>query len=860
MSSLWPQLELTRPWWLLGVVALPVVIYYFVRSLVDFAGWQRILSVSSRVLIVLLTVLSLAGLTLLKPTKRQYVVFAVDRSLSVGEDSRKAADAYIASALKKKADNGVAYVAFAAQPGVVHPDRAKGEIPTDDKATDLAAAIEVASAAAPPFYVPQVVLLTDGNATQGDTLKAALRAGLPISTVPLKTRDDFDVQVSAVNVPAQVQQGEPFFVDVVVDATKDCEGEIEVYRNEHKVAAERKKLKKGENKFRFQQTIVTERLAKFTARASGFKDQLVDNNSDFGLVFTAGKPRILLIESDPKSAKDLAWAMEEQEMQVDVRPSTGMPDSLAELQNYELLVLSNVPATALTARQMEVARMFVQDLGGGLIMLGGDQSFGLGGYYKTVLEEILPVRSDFEKEKEKPSLAMMLVIDKSGSMGGEKIELAKDAAKSAVELLGPSDKIGVVAFDGDTFVISELHPCNDKGFVLDRISTIDAGGGTNMAPAMDEAFDALTKVQAKLKHVIILTDGISSPGDFEGIAQQMSSARITCSTVGIGEGCDQGLLEEIARIGNGRYYFTDDPLSIPQIFAKETVAASKSAINEQPFVPLVVRPTQTLADIDIASAPPLLGYVVTRAKPTSELILATENGDPLLAWWRYGLGMSVAFTSDAKARWAADWLSWPAFGKFWSQVVRHTMRKAEAKGVVMQVDQKGRRASVALDAIDASGKFVNNAKTDLTVIDPYLNRKKVEMAQTAPGRYQADFETPISGSYHLEFSQEHGGKLLYHQSRGLAVGYPEELRLKSPNQDVLKSIAQLTGGRFDPKPESVFDATSRTARRAIPLWPYLIATAACLFVADVALRRIDFNLVLDRFRGQRRNSLFTSRV
>src|SRR2546423_2684157 len=165
-----------------------------------------------------------------------------------------------------------------------------------------------------------------------------------------------------------------------------------------------------------------------------------------------------------------------------------MPDNLADLQNYELLILSNVPATALTQRQMEVARTYVQDLGGGFMMLGGEQSFGLGGYYKSVLEEILPVRSDFEKEKEKPSLAMALVIDKSGSMGGEKIEMAKDAAKGAVELLGPSDKVGVIAFDGEPFWVSELHPCTDKGFVIDRVATIEAGGGTSMHPAMEEAF------------------------------------------------------------------------------------------------------------------------------------------------------------------------------------------------------------------------------------------------------------------------------------------------------------------------------------------------------------------------------------
>ena len=379
-------------------------------------------------------------------------------------------------------------------------------------------------------------------------------------------------------------------------------------------------------------------------------------------------------------------------MQVDVRPPRGAPENLAELQNYDLFILSNVPATSLSLRQMEVARTYVQDLGGGLLMLGGDQSFGLGGYYKTSLEEILPVRSDFEKEKEKPSLALMLVIDKSGSMGGEKIEMAKEAARAAVELLGPSDKIGVLAFEGENFWVSEMHPCSDKGFVLDRIASLEAGGGTVMAPAMEEAHETLRSTVAKLKHVIILTDGVSAPGDFEGIAQAMTADRITCSTVAIGGEADQSLLEEIARLGNGRSYVADDPGQVPQIFAKETVTASKSAINEQPFPPTVVRSTQVLSEIRLDEAPFLLGYVVTRPKPTAEVILATESGDPLLAWWRYGLGVTVAFTSDAKARWAAEWISWPQFGQFWAQVVRHALRKAEAKGTFVQIERKGRKA------------------------------------------------------------------------------------------------------------------------------------------------------------------------
>ncbi|HEX7448190.1 MAG TPA: FixH family protein [Pirellulales bacterium] len=839
----WWQLDLTDPAWLMALVVVPLVAYYFVRTLVDFARWQRIASLIARLAIVLLLVLSLAGLTLVRPTHERYVVFAIDQSLSVGDEAGQEVDAFLQQALPHQGSNRAAFLPFAAAPAAAGEQPPEGQADLDRQGTNLSAAIEAAAGSSPPFYVPSVVVLSDGNQTDDDAVRAALRSEMPISTVPLKTRADPEIQVSQVSVPAQVREGEPFYVEVVIDGNHDDDGLVEVYRGAHKVIGERRKLKKGENRLRFQQSITDERLAQYTVRISGLaQDTLLDNNAESGLVFTAGKPRVLLIESDPKLAQHFAWSMEQEEIQVDVRPPQGMPDALADLQNYELIILSNVPATALTQRQMEIARTYVQDLGGGLMMLGGEQSFGLGGYYKTVLEEILPVRSDFEKEKEKPSLAMVLVIDKSGSMGGEKIELAKEAAKSAAELLGGNDKLGVIAFEGDTYWISELQPASNKGRIIDDISRLEAGGGTNMYPAMDEALAALQATVAKLKHVIILTDGISAPGDFEGIANDMATSRITVSTVGVGEGADEQLLEEIARIGQGRYYFTDDPGSIPQIFAKETVTASKSAIDEQPFLPQVVRPSQALSEIDFEAAPFLLGYVMTRVKPTSELVLSSEKGDPLLAWWRYGLGMTVAFTSDAKSRWAAEWLSWPGYGKFWAQLVRHAMRKSEAKGVAVDVKQQGRRATVAVDAIDAAGRYLNQAETELTVIDPQLGKLKLPMTQTAPGRYTAAFDTPKPGAYHLELVQKQQGAVAYRQSRGLMVGYPNELRLRPTNESLLKSLAEVSSGVWNPAPAEVFAATDRTAQRITPLWPYLLIAAALVLALDVALRRIDFNM------------------
>ena len=868
--------EFTRPMLLILIVPIAIVLAFgFIRSLSDFPRPQRIASLVTRSIIGLLLVLALAGLTWLHRTNEQFVVFVVDQSLSVGDTGEKATTEFLRLATEKKGTHRVAYLPFAAEVGGVQDQPpVSGAITSasdDDTGTDngqqtgqpakpptqedrakmdgtkLAAAIEAAAGYLPPGYVPQIVVLSDGNQTDGDGAAAASRSRVPVSTIPLPTRAEPEVQVSEVSVPAEVREGEPFFVDVTITSNHDDEGLVEVFRGDHKVISETRKLKSGENAFRFQQSLDRDRMAAFKVRLSGLKqDTLLDNNTDSGLVYTAGKPRVLVIESDPNLIREFAYALEDEGIQVDVRPPQGMPDTLAGLQNYELLILSNVPATALSQQQMEIARTWVQELGGGFIMLGGEQSFGLGGYYKSTLEEILPVRSDFEKEKEKPSLGMILVIDRSGSMDGDKLEMAKTAARSAVELLGNRDQVAVLAFDDQTYVISEMQSASNKGKISDEIARIESGGGTSMYPAMEMSFEILNSTSAKLKHVIMLTDGISNSGDFEGMAQQMNSAKMTVSTVGVGGdgSTDAELLESIARIGKGRYYLVEDPAQVPQIFAKETVTASKSAIDEQPFVPQVVRATRALAEIDLESAPFLLGYVMTRPKPTCEVILATEKGDPLLAWWRYGLGMTAAFTSDAKSRWAAEWLTWPGYGKFWTQVVRQTMRKSDTKGIQVATARDGKKTQITVDAVSEAGQFLNYSEVEMTVIDPVLRREKLMLKQSAPGRYAADFATLQPGAYNMEIAIKKDGQVLYRQSRGLMVGYSDELRIQPTNEALLREIASVSGGQYNPAPDQLFERPGEWATRPTLLWPWLLAVAACLIVLDVALRRIDFLLHL----------------
>lgn len=878
--------EFTRIALLLLIVPAAIMLgWWHLRSLSDFPRTQRAVSLTVRSTILLLLILALAGMTLLRRTTDQFVVFVVDQSRSIGDDAAQRGAEILKAAVDAKGRHRVAFLPFAEGIGELQekpvefgsrptlPAKEPGPEPpgtdasvSDEKpavpgtpparqladeaakrdGTNLAAAIEAAAASIPPGYVPQIVVVSDGNETEGDAVAAAARCRIPVSTFPLPSRSEPEVQVSAVDVPAEVRQGEPFFVDVTIQSNHDDAGLVELYRGDHKVLSEQKTFKAGENRFRLQQSVDRDRMAVFKVRVTGLsQDTLLDNNADSGLVYASGKPRVLIIESDPNLIRELAYALEDEGIQVDVRPPQGMPDSLAGLQNYELLMLSNVPATDLTQQQMDVTRAWVQDLGGGFIMLGGEQSFGLGGYYKSTLEEILPVRSDFEKEKEKPSLGMVLVIDRSGSMDGDKIEMAKSAARSAVELLGNRDQVAVLAFDDQTYVISEMQSAAGKGKISDEIARIESGGGTSMYPAMEMSFDLLNATPAKLKHVIMLTDGISNAGDFEGLAQTMASAKMTVSTVAIGgEGTtDTQLLESIARLGRGRFHLAEDPSQVPQIFAKETITASKSAIDEQPFVPQVIRATHALAELDMESAPFLLGYVMTRPKPTCEVILATEKGDPLLAWWRYGLGMTAAFTSDAKSRWAAEWLTWPGYGKFWTQVVRQCMRKGDARGMQVTTSVDGKNVTLAVDAVTETGQFVNAAKIDVTLINPLLRRSTQSLTQRAPGRYETTFQTDAPGAYHMELSVTQNGQELSRQSRGLIRGYSDELRLRPTNDQLLEELASVSGGRFNPSPNDLFQRPGEHASRPTPLWPWLLTAAAVLLVADVALRRIDFALL-----------------
>jgi uncharacterized membrane protein/secreted protein with Ig-like and vWFA domain len=712
---------------------------------------------------------------------------------------------------------------------------ARGSI--DQSGTDIENAIDTAIRSFAPHHLKRLVLLSDGNENSGHMLNMLSRLkseGIHVYTVPSQVRTNRDVWAENIMAPAEVTSEELFPLEAHIYSQAETSAEVEIKQGEKTLGSKKVQLTRGLNRVAFETSIKDEAgpvVIDAEVKAAG--DPFPQNNKFRTSIVVRGRPKILYVEGHPESARYLQTALNTEGLSVNTVTPAAIPAAVEALDAYDAIVLSDVARSSLSDQQMKTLATYVRDLGGGFILSGGENNYGEGGYSKTAIEEVLPVT--FEAKKEKPdSVAMIMVLDKSGSMGGQKIEMTKEAAKAPLALLKDTDTFGVVAFDYNFYWPVKFQSVANRTSIEQAISTIIAGGETNIYPALREAYIQLAGSGSQVKHVILLSDGRSLPDDFEGLTKKMADAKITVSTVAVGNGADRELLGQIANWGHGRTYYLEDPATVPQIFTEETELATGKTLREESFKPVVKKNVEAFKGIDFNSAPPLLGYVATKSKDTSEVLLESRRKDPILARWQYGLGKTAAFLSDLKDRWAVDWLRWNGYPKFWSQLVRETMRRRDDNEFEFRVAKDGNEAKISINAIGKDGQFLNKINAQLRVIGPDQAVSDVAIHQVGPGEYQAKYPLTKKGSYLFRAAGSDGAG----PSRVLTYSYPDEYHFYPPNTDLLRSISDETKGRFQPRTEDIFDANGESTALPTPLWPYLAAIALVLYLVDVLLRRI----------------------
>jgi Ca-activated chloride channel homolog len=833
-------------WPVLLLLVIPYLWWVQRRTLTDLSPKHLQVSGIVRSAIVALIAFALMQPVIYRAGAWISIVYLLDVSESVSPPAIQSAIQWIQQTNDAGRPDHARYIPFAANAAVfeklddlkavqVAATASRGSI--DQSGTNVEDAIDNAIRSFAPHHLKRLVLLSDGNENSGRMMNVLARLkseGIHVYTVPSQARTNHDVWVENILAPTEVTAEELFPLEAHVYSQSEGAAEVEIKQGDKSLGTKKIQLIRGLNRVAFEASIKDEAgPVMIEAGVKASNDPFQENNKFRSSIVVQGRPKILYVESHAQSARYLQSALTNEGLNVNtVTPST-IPPTIEELDAYDAVVLSDVARNSLNDQQMKTFATYVRDLGGGFILAGGENNYGEGGYSKTAIEDVLPVT--FETKKEKPdAVAMIIVLDKSGSMGGQKIEMTKEAAKAPLALLKDTDTFGVVAFDYNFYWPVKFQPASNRTAISQAISTIIAGGETNIYPALREAYIQLAGSSAQVKHVILLSDGRSLPDDFEGLTKKMADGKITVSTVAVGNGADRELLSQIANWGHGRTYYLEDPTAVPQIFTEETELATGKTLREESFKPVVKKNVEAFKGIDFEAAPPLLGYVATKSKDTSEVLLESKRKDPILARWQYGLGKTAAFLSDLKDRWAVDWLRWNGYPKFWSQLVRETMRRRDDNEFDFRVVKDGDEAKISINAIQKDGQFRNKLETQVRVVGPDQAVSDVPVHQVGPGAYEAKYPLAKKGSYLFRaVGAESGGA-----SRVVAYSYPDEYHFYPPNTEVLRSISTETKGRFQPRPEDIFDSGGETTALPTPLWPYLTALALVLYLTDVLLRRL----------------------
>ena len=844
--------ECTHPWWIWVLpVILAWVLYYGIRSDVQTSPWRRRLSLLIRLLVVSAVVLALSGLRWLSPRDGLNVFWMLDRSDSIPASQQEAALNYIKRTLPaKKSGDQAGLIVFGADaaiestPSPIFDVQKKIFAVIGSERTDIASAIRLGTAAFPDSGQKRLVILSDGNENLGNALEsvsAAKSLGVTVDVVPMGITRKGDVSIQNIMLPNQLKKDQPFELKIHAKSDRDTTGTIRLYRNQEYLGEQKVELNTGKNLFVLPQNLPGQGFFSYEAYIDVPDDTNPKNNRASNFTFVRGDSKVLVISSAPSEDAPLVAALRSSGMEVKSGGLDLFPGRLDELQSYDALFLCNIAAGDLGRDNMQAIENAVRDFGVGLVCIGGDQTYAAGGYRGTPLETTLPVDMELDSKKVLPSGALVIVCHATEFPGGN--QWARDIAFAALDALGPSDEMGIVLWDGSNRWLFPLGKVGDKKKMGQAITGMIPGDMPDFAPVMTRAFEGLKKSTANLKHMVVFSDG--DPGaPSQELVDEIIKNKITISSVMIGGHVAPQTMVWLSDQGRGRFYDVNSPSQLPQIFIKEAAVILKSAIFEEPFTPKIAGSSEFLRGFAADEYPVLKGYVATTAKPRAEVPLVTDKGDPLLAHWQYGLGRAIAFTSDAKSKWASSWIQWPKYRQFWTQAAQWVVRRLDSANYVTEVSMDQGEGVLNVEALDPQGNYRNFLNLEAIVSSPKGERKTVRLEQTGPGRYEAHFPTREIGAYLINLLEKEGGKIRGSQVLGTSINYSPEYEDVEPNLGLLRRLAEQTGGKvLAPNDLTLNPFTHDRIRTHQPfdLWEWLLKLAILLFPLDVAVRRIQID-------------------
>lgn len=718
-------------------------------------------------------------------------------------------------------------------------------------ATDIEDALRTAYSYLNTDTCGRIILLSDGKETEGNAAAAAVEIAyqqIRVDTVLFDTENSggSEVQINDVDMPESAYTGNAFDITVTLDSTAATSGTLSVYDNGDLAAEMDVSVSEGVNTFTLQDTASYSGVHTFQTTLSADDDSIDQNNSYYSYIQVSGLPNILLIDGTGSESAKLLNVLQDT-YKITKVSALSAPDSLAELQNYDEIILMNASTDDLPSGYDALLDDYIQVLGRSVFTTGGTNTYYYGNMANTAFSDFLPVNVDLSDEEDSGSTALMILIDSSSSMTGTPFSLAKQGAINSVNMLDDQDYVGIISFSGNTKVVSDLISAKNKDSVISAINALSNSRGTYLTDAIEEAYDQLKESDADTRHVIIISDGNPQDSGYNSVVKNMYADGITTSTIMIGDESST-LMKSLAEIGGGNFYDVDNVSDLPDVMEDETESVLTSYINEGIFTPTVGTISGVLSGVD--SLPELDGYITTSLKSGATNVLYTDDSRPIYAEWDYGLGKVASFTSDLSGDWSSAFLSEEDGIRFIENVISSLIPDENTTtGLTVDVTQDGSQVTLEAQTADSSG----DSSVTAVVVPPEGDSYSVTLNAVSPGTYTGTMETSGEGVYTLLVQQsDASGSLIAYRQTAVAASYSAEYDAFLEGGDtLLENISTLSGGELMTSAADLFRVKLEPTETEKSLYLPLVIMAALLLLTDLVLRNIkwkDIKMLFLRLR------------